>query len=80
MKIAWWKRKENWGAALTSLSSVLVLFNEKTAAYKIGVVLGVGLTALGLSKGYKADNLPSGITGVMDKIPNSITGVKGEKK
>jgi len=80
MEKAWYKRKETWGAALTTLSSVLVLFEQKTVAYKVGIVLGVGLTAFGLRKGYKADNLPSGVTEVMDSIPNILTGKKGSKK
>ena len=43
--------------------------------------LGIVLTALGLRGvkfGYKANNLPTGVTKVMDKLPNSITGIKGE--
>lgn len=79
-KIKWFQRKENWGVALTAVSGILVLFNEHTAAYKIGVGLGVGLTAFGLRSGYKADNLPKGITEVMDSIPDSITGKKGADK
>jgi len=79
-KIKWFQRKENWGAALTTISGTLVLFNQNTIAYKIGVVLGLGLTAFGLRSGYKADNLPKGITEVMDSIPDSITGKKGADK
>lgn len=79
-KIKWFQKKENWGAALTTISGTLVLFDQKTTAYKIGVVLGLGLTAFGLRSGYKADNLPSGITKTMDKIPDFLTGKKGTEK
>lgn len=77
---AWWKRKETWGAALTVISGGLELFAPShTVAYKVGVFLGLGLSATGLRKGYSSDNLPSGIASLMDKIPNSITGEKGKK-
>ena len=73
----WDERKEVWGAALTTLSSALMLFPNGTIIYKVGLVIGVGLTAFGLKQGYQANNLPSGITSVMDNIPDSVTGVKG---
>lgn len=64
----WYKRKEVWGAALTMVSGGLELFAPPhTVAYKIGVFVGIGLSAFGVSKGYKAKNLPSGLTKTIDK-------------
>lgn len=80
-KKAWYLRKEVIGTAVSSLSSLLLLFPQHTTAHVVGAGLGIALgavtTILGLKKGYEADNLPSGITKVMDAIPDSITGVKG---
>ena len=74
-KKKWYKRKELWGAALTVISGGLELFAPPhTVAYKVGVVVGIGLSAFGLRQGYQGDNLPSGISKYMDKIPNNITG------
>lgn len=91
---AWYKRKEFWGPVIAAASALLPyvpdavpfaikkIFPDHTfivqLAQPIGVVLGAVWTSLGLRKGYKADNLPSGLTKVMDKIPDSVTGVKGE--
>jgi hypothetical protein len=79
-KIPWYKRKEIIGAALTVVSAGLKQFETYTVAYKVGFVIGIGLTAYGLKKGYQADNLPSGLSDAMDKIPNTITGVRGINK
>lgn len=57
---------------------------EHTLVFKLAPMIGGVLSAIwasmGLRKGYKKDELPSGITKVMDKIPDVITGVKGEDK
>ena len=89
----WYKRKEFWGpiiaagsAALGYLPDAAPMIIQKLVpahtlvfqlAQPIGILLGGLFTAMGLKKGYKADNLPSGITKAMDKIPDSLTGVKG---
>jgi hypothetical protein len=74
----WWKRKEVWGGVLTVLSAGLELFAAPhTLGYKAGILIGVGLSVWGFRKGYQADNLPSGISKVMDRIPDKITGVRG---
>lgn len=81
-KKAWYKRKEFWGSALTTASGLLMLFSPNTVAYKIGtglsIIAGSGLIGQGLKTGYQSDNLPSGLTRVLDLIPDRITGVKGE--
>ncbi|MGD8777754.1 MAG: hypothetical protein PVH88_02200 [Ignavibacteria bacterium] len=43
-KKKWYKRKELWGAVLTTVSTGLTMFNQHTTAYKIGIMLGVGLS------------------------------------
>ena len=74
----WFERKEVWGAGLSAASGILMLFSSNTVAYKIGAGIGIVLGVTGLRAGYKSDNLPSGLSSVMDKIPNAITGVRGE--
>lgn len=82
-KKKWYLRKEVWGAALTGVSSLLMLFPNFTTAYKIGAGIGIAVgtakTVEGLKTGYESDNLPSGISKVMDAIPDSITGTRGIK-
>ena len=76
----WYKRKEFWGGILTLGSLGLELFAAPhTVAYKVGILLGAGLSFFGLKQGYRANNLPSGITKTMDSLPNTLTGIKGEK-
>jgi hypothetical protein len=65
-KKSWYKRKEVWGTALTAVSGLLTLFAEHTIAYKVGFGLGIIISAVGLKQGYKANNLPSGITKTID--------------
>lgn len=81
--IKWYKRLEVWGTLLQGISGILLLFPGHTTAHLVGAGLGIGIgTATqvkGLLKGYQADNLPDGITKVMDSIPDSLTGVKGSK-
>lgn len=77
----WYLRKEVLGTALSTVSGLLMLFPSHTTAYKVGATIGItlgGITGIiGLRKGYQANNLPDGITKVMDAIPDSLTGVKG---
>jgi hypothetical protein len=57
---------------------------EHTIVFKLAPMIGGLLSAIwastGLRKGYQKDELPAGITKVMDKIPDSLTGIKGESK
>ena len=80
----WFKRLEVWGTILQGTSAILMLFPNVSTAYHIGAAIGivVGTTTQikGLLTGYQSDNLPSGITKVMDKIPDKITGIKGSAK
>ena len=85
-KIKFWQRKEVWGTALTLLSFSPEIVNsfvdigilpEYTLVAKLATPIGLILTALGLRSGYKDNNLPGGLTKAMDKIPDTITGVRG---
>lgn len=57
---------------------------EHTLVFKLAPMIGGVLSAIwastGLRKGYQKDELPSGVTKVLDKIPDSLTGRKGESK
>lgn len=71
----WYERKEFYGALVTSVTPMLLLFPEHTIAFKVGIAInalaGGLLSYLGITKGYKAKNmigqensnlqLPSGI-------------------
>lgn len=81
----WYLRKEIWGVGLTLLSfspeiiDTFVqagLLKDYTLIAKLALPLGLILNVLGLRKGYKAENLPSGIMKVMDKIPDKYTGTR----
>lgn len=80
--IPWYKRKELIGCfAIVGLG--LSQFPSYTTANKVGTFItgsvGIAITWFGIKQGYQSDNLPSGITKIMDKVPDSITGVKGSK-
>ena len=79
-KKPWYSRFENIGGILTGISTVLTLFAPNTFAYKAGIGIGAVMGIFGLRKGYQADNLYPGISDKLDKIPNSITGVRGSAK
>jgi len=79
-KISWYKRKEIWGGALTVVSAGLELFAPPhTVGYKVGVLVGIGLSVFGLRQGYQSNNLPSGLSKTLDKVPDGLTGKKGSK-
>ena len=66
-------------------TELLKLFPDNTVADQIAVPVGflVGFLvrkAIGTKNEYKQDTLPGGITKIMDKIPDSITGVRGSEK
>lgn len=48
--IPWYLKKEVWGAVLTAVMTVLMIFEPGTVWYQIGVGLGALLTALGFQK------------------------------
>jgi len=75
-----------WGTALTLLSFSPEIVNsfvtvgllpEHTLVARLAAPIGLILTAFGLRAGYRDNNLPGGLTKVMDKIPDNISGVKG---
>jgi len=80
-KKPWYERLEVWGTVLQGLSGLFLLFPTNTVIHIIGtglgLVVGTATQIKGLTKGYQSDNLPSGLTKVMDNIPDNITGVKG---
>lgn len=79
-EIKWYERKEVWGSILATASGILELFDNNSTAYKVGLGIGVALTAFGLRAGYQYNNLPDGLTKAFDKLPDGLTGSKGEKE
>jgi len=80
-KKSWWKRAEVIGTVLQGLSGIFLLFPASSTVHIVGAAIGFVVGTItqvhGLQVGYQSGNLSSGITSVMDKIPDTITGVKG---
>lgn len=88
-KKSWWKTKETLatiGLGLIAFSPELIdwaiksdILKDYTLVAKLALPLSILVKVLGLKKQYMMDNLPSGITKLFDKAPDSITGIKGSK-
>lgn len=86
-KKPWWKTAESIGAGLLGLVAFapelidgLVktdILKDYTLVAKLALPLSILVKAFGLKKQYLLDNLPSSLTKLLDKVPDSITGVKG---
>jgi len=83
LKKIWWYVKE--GAILTGstalafLPEILSQFKDYTVAAKLAVPVAIIWRGLKLRDRYVKDTLPEFATKVLDKVPDSITGVKGSK-
>jgi hypothetical protein len=76
----WWGKTIGQGLAITAVTfapEILRIFPEHTMVFKLAVPIGFMIKFLWMRKDYKKDVLPSGITKVMDKIPDAVTGEKG---
>lgn len=76
----WFLRKEFYGAVITSTAPILLLFPEHTVAFKVGISLnalaGGILAYLGVTKGYKAKNLPGQENSKLaEGISNTVTNI-----
>lgn len=81
-KKRWYKKKEFWGIVAIA-GNALKLAPDHTFANDLGgfFLATIPITLwMGLVDGYKADNLPSGLSKMMDKLPNEVTGIRGSKK
>lgn len=63
-------------------TEILQVFPDNTIAHQVAIPVGfmIGFMvrkAIGTKSEYKQDTLPSGLSRVLDKIPNSITGIRG---
>ena len=79
----WWTKLALQGLATTAVAftpEILQLFPEHTVAFKLAIPAGFFIKFLMTRESYKKDELPGGITKLMDKIPDKVTGVKGCKK
>jgi len=66
--------------AITFAPEILHIFPEETLAFKLALPIGFALKMLAMKTEYQKDVLPSGMTKLIDSVPNSVTGVKGSKK
>lgn len=79
----WWTKTVLQGLATTAISftpEILGLFPEHTLAFKLAIPAGFLVKYLVTKTHYEKDTLPSGVAAQLDKVPNSITGVRGSKK
>lgn len=65
--------------AITFLPEILSQFKDYTIAAKAALPLTVIWRSLEMRKKYMQNTLPEFATKVLDKVPNSITGVKGSQ-
>ena len=80
--LIWWLKTVGQAAGTVLVAyapEILQLFPEQTLLFKLALPIGFMLKLMFLRKDYKADGLPDGLSKVMDKIPNKITGIKGSK-
>ena len=76
--LVFYRKKEFWGNSLLIVSLALVTFTPKDSQwFLIGTFIGTALSIVGYRKGYQANNLSEIETKVLDRLPNSLTGVKG---
>ena len=86
--IKWWLKTVGEGLLWTGgyyATELLKLFPDNTVADQIAIPAGfiIGFMVrkyFGTRNEYKRDELPGGLTRVMDKMPNSLTGIKGSTK
>lgn len=80
----WWYLKTGGQVALTTAITfapeILKIFPEHTLAFKLALPIGFFLKMVAMRTEYGKDELPSGMTKMMDKIPDKITGEKGDLK
>lgn len=84
---ATWHAISSVGLGLLAFSPELIdwavksnILADYTLLAKLGLPLAVLVKILNLKKQYQLDNLPSGLSKMMDKIPDKYTGVKGSLK
>lgn len=81
--LLWWTKtvgQVTLTTAITFAPEILGIFPEHTLAFKLALPIGFFLKALSMKTQYGKDTLPSGMTKMMDKIPDKITGEKGDLK
>ncbi len=78
----WWLKTAAQGLAVTAITfapEILQVFPEQTLAFKLALPIGFLVKFLWMKREYKQDVLPTGMTSMMDRVPDSITGVKGSE-
>lgn len=81
--LLWWTKtvgQVTLTTAITFAPEILKIFPEHTLAFKLALPIGFFLKMVAMRTEYGKDELPSGMTKMMDKIPDKITGEKGDLK
>ena len=82
-KNAWyWTKTIAQGVAVTAVTfapEILQIFPEHTLAFKLALPIGFLAKFVFMKKDYKKDQLPSGLTRFLDKVPDNITGIRGSE-
>ena len=81
--LKWWLKTTLQVGATTAIAfapEILRVFPEHTLAFKLALPVGIFLKTMFVKSEYMKDQLPSGITKFMDKVPDKYTGEKGSKK
>ncbi len=80
----WWYLKTGGQVALTTAITfapeLLQILPKHTLLFKLALPIGFFLKAMKMKTEYGKDTLPSGMTKMMDKIPDNLTGKKGNLK
>lgn len=78
-----WTKTVGIGLVSTAVAfapEIMQVFPEHTLVAKLALPVGFFIKWMMAKKDYKKDELPSGITKLMDKIPDKYTGVRGSTK
>lgn len=79
----YWTKTVALGVATTAVTfapEIMQIFPEHTLVFKLALPAGFLLKWLMAKKNYKKDELPSGLTKLMDRLPDKYTGTKGSTK
>lgn len=82
--LKWWLKTTGQVLGTTAVAfapELLQLLPEHTLLFKLALPIGFAVKLFWLKSDYQkdSDKLPEGVRKTMDKIPNSITGVKNSR-
>lgn len=79
----YWTKTVGLGIATTAVTfapEIMQVFPEHTLVFKLALPAGFFIKWLMTKGDYQKDQLPSGMTRLLDRIPNKYTGIKGSQK